>query len=408
MVQLGEFSSEIASAILSKGLAIRHALGFSLPKVGLPRDTAFFSNSKTYSTLRGPWQKAFTKLFLQRAPLLKKLKQNGQPIDLDDLRERLCEHKEELSDGVFQALEAFIESPAGDISAAVELSNFEWEGDGVYLIFDKPKEKLLGLSDATIQFFDHNCEPENSLSENSRKLLEDLKTRERRADFTEEDEEFFIKHRRLLEQDTKLCSRWEKTLYGKPIECHDFFDGFARVVHNLYAGVRESGSTCFLRFTVNKGRKEWRERFNYDAGSFFSSMYRGLKELMGPKVDWKVERMGNANLPDPLFDYESFFAKEKEYHNNKKTKVKPSSSLSKTALQIKFDVALIRKDQEKESILAKTQLLWSYRPASIGLSMVGDMRRLLEKGAVGRTEVPRKLVSKKGGYSEYHFWIQVV
>lgn len=397
LIQLGEFCSEIASAILSKGLAIRHALGSSLPKVGLPRDTAFFSNSKTYSTLRGPWQKAFTKLFLQRSPLLKKLKQNGQPIDLDDLRERLCEHKEELSDGVFQALEAFIESPAGDISAAVELSNFEWESDGVYLIFDKPKEKLLGLSDATIQFFDHNCEPENSLSENSRKLLEDLKTRERRADFTEEDEEFFIKHRRLLEQDTNLCSRWEKALYGKPIECHDFFDGFARVVHNLYAGVRESGSTCFLRFTVNKGRKEWRERFNYDAGSFFSSMYRGLKELMGPKVDWKVERMGNANLPDPLFNYESFFAKEKEYHNNKKTKVKPSSSLSKTALQIKFDVALIRKEQEKESILAKTQLLWSYRPASIGLSMVGDMRRLLEKGAVGRTEVPRKLVSKKGG-----------
>ncbi|MBS9435211.1 FtsK/SpoIIIE domain-containing protein [Photorhabdus hainanensis] len=397
LVQLGEFCSEIVGAISTNGLAIRHALGFSLPKVGLPRDTAFFSNSKTYSTLRGPWQKAFTKLFFQRAPLLKKLRQNGQPLDLEELRERLCDHQSEISDGARQALEAFIESPVGDIDTAIELSRFEWEADGVYLIFDKPKEKLLGLSDATIQFFDHNCEPENSLNEDSRKLLEDLKARERRADFSEDDEEFFIKHRRLLEQDSKLCSRWEKALYGKAIECHDFFDGFARVVHNLYAGVRESGGTCFLRFTVNKGRKEWRERFNYDAGSFFSSMYRGLKELMGSKVDWKVERMGNANLPDPLFDYESFFAKEKEYHNNKKNKIKPSSSLSRAALQIKFDVALIQRNKEKEIILAKTQLLWSYRPASIGLSMVGDMRRLLEKGAVGSTEVPRKLVSKKGG-----------
>jgi S-DNA-T family DNA segregation ATPase FtsK/SpoIIIE len=45
---------------------------------------------------------------------------------------------------------------------------------------------------------------------------------------------------------------------------------------------------------VTKGRKEWRERFNYDVGSYFSAMYRGLKELMGSKADWKVERMGNA------------------------------------------------------------------------------------------------------------------
>jgi len=63
--------------------------------------------------------------------------------------------------------------------------------------------------------------------------LEDLKGRERRSDFTEEDEEFFVKQRRLLEQDTKLCSRWEKALYGKPIDCNDFFDGFARVVNRL-------------------------------------------------------------------------------------------------------------------------------------------------------------------------------
>ena len=51
----------------------------------------------------------------------------------------------------------------------------------------------------------------------------------------------------------------------------------------------------------------------------------------------------------------------------------------------------------KETVLNKNQLLWSYKPTSIGLSMVADMRRLLEKGAIGSTEVPRRLVSKKGG-----------
>ena len=397
LVQIGEFCSEVVEAMSTRGLAIRHAIGHALPKAGLPRDTSFFANTKTFSAVRGPWQKAFSKLFAQRAPLLKKLRQNGQPQDPEELRERIAEHASEIADGAREALDAFVEAPAGDIDAAMELAVFEWESDGVYLAFDKPKEKLLGLADATIRFFDHECEPENSLEDEGRKLLEDVKSRERRADFNEEDEEFFVKHRWLLEQDSKLCGRWEKALYGKPIECHDFFDGFARVVHSLHAGLRESEGDRILRFTVTKGRKEWRERFNYDAGSYFSAMYRGLKELMGSRVDWKVERMGNASLPDPLFDYEAFFAKEKELRDDKKKKIKPSTSLSRAALQIKFDVALVQKSDTAEAVLAKTQLIWSFRPAAIGLSMVADMRRLLEKGAIGTTEVPRRLVSKKGG-----------
>jgi S-DNA-T family DNA segregation ATPase FtsK/SpoIIIE len=397
LVQLGEFCSEIVDAMSTRGLAIRDAVGFALPRAGLPRDSAYFSNAKSFGSLRKPWQKAFVKLYTQRAPLLKKLRQNGQPLDPEELAERIQANAAEIADAARLALDAFAAAPAGDQEAASGLAQFEWEADGVYLAFDKPKEKQLGLADATVRFFDHDCDQENSLDAEGRKLLEDLKSRERRSDFTEDDEEFFVKHRRLLEQDVKLCSRWEKALYGKPIECNDFLDGFARVVNSLHAGLRDTEGERVLRFTVAKGRKEWRERFNYDAGSYFSAMYRGLKELMGSKAEWKVERLGNASLPDPLFDYEAFFAMEKELRNDKKNKVRPNSSLSRVALQIKFDVALVQISKDKETVLAKTQLLWSYKPTAIGLSMVADMRRLLEKGAVGCTEVPRRLVSKKGG-----------
>jgi S-DNA-T family DNA segregation ATPase FtsK/SpoIIIE len=397
LIQLGEFCSEIVEAISTRGLPVRDAVGFALPRAGLPRDSSFFSNTKTFAATRKPWQKAFAKLFDQRAPLLKKLRQNGQPLDLEELIERIEANAEDIAEPARQALVAFAAAPAGDQDVASSLARFEWEGDGVYLAFDKPKEKQFGLADSTIRFFDHECEQESALDAEGRKLLEDLKSRERRADFNEEDEEFFVKHRRLLEQDAKLCARWEKALYGKPIECTDFFDGFARVVNSLHAGLRDPEGERILRFTVSKGRKEWRERFNYDAGSYFSAMYRGLKELMGSKADWKIERLGNANLPDPLFDYEAFFSKEKELRNDKKNKIRPNSSLARAALQIKFDVALIQVTHGKEITLAKTQLLWSYKPKSIGLSMVADMRRLLEKGAVGCTEVPRRLVSKKGG-----------
>jgi S-DNA-T family DNA segregation ATPase FtsK/SpoIIIE len=397
LAQLGEFCAEIVEAMSTRGLAIRDAVGFALPHAGLPRDTGFFSNSKSFGLLRKPWQTAFAKLFLQRAPLLKKLRQNGQPLDPDELNERIAANAADISEGARLALDAFSAAPAGDREAASELAQFEWEAEGVYLAFDKPKEKQIGLAAATIRFFDHDCDQENALDAEGRKHLEDLKSRERRSDFNEEDEEFFVKHRRLLEQDAKLCARWEKALYGKPIECNDFFEGFARVANSLHAGLRDAEGDRILRFTVTKGRKEWRERFNYDAGSYFSAMYRGLKELMGSKADWKVERLGNTSLPDPLFDYEAFFAKEKELRDDKKNKLRPSSSLSRLSLQIKFDVALIQLSNGKETVLAKTQLLWSYKPTSIGLSMVADMRRLLEKGTVGYTEVPRRLVSKKGG-----------
>lgn len=397
LIQLSEFCSDVVEAISTRGLPIRDAIGFAMPRAGLPRDSSFFSNTKTFATSSKPWQKAFAKLFDQRAPLLKKLRQNGQQLDAEELTERIKANVAEIAEAARQALEAFAAAPAGDQEAASSLAQFEWESDGVYLAFDKPKEKQFGLADSTIRFFDHDCEQENSLEAEGRRLLEDLKSRERRSDFNEEDEEFFVKHRRLLEQDAKLCARWEKALYGKPIECNDFFDGFARVVNSLHAGLREAEGERILRFTVSKGRKEWRERFNYDAGSYFSAMYRGLKELMGSKADWKIERLGNANLPDPLFDYEAFFAKEKELRNDKKNKIRPNSSLSRIALQIKFDVALIEVSNGKEITLAKTQLLWSYKPKSIGLSMVADMRRLLEKGGVGCVEVPRRLVSKKGG-----------
>ena len=397
LVQLGEFCSAIVEAIATYGLPIRDAVGFALPCSGLPRDSTYFSNAKTFAESRKPWHKAFIKLFSQRAPLLKKLRQNGQALDPEEITERVDANAAEISEGARQALFAFAAAPAGDPEASDVLAQFEWESDGVYLAFDKPKEQQLGLAESTIRFFDHECDQEDSLDAESRKLLEDLKGRERRSDFTEEDEEFFVKQRRLLEQDTKLCSRWEKALYGKPIDCNDFFEGFARVVNSLHAGLRDPEGERILRFTVTKGRKEWRERFNYDAGSYFSAMYRGLKELMGSKVEWKVERMGNANLPDPLFDYEAFFAEEKKLRNDKKNKVRPNLSLSRLALQIKFDVALIQVANDKETVLAKTQLLWSYKPTVIGLSLAADMRRLLEKGAVGCTEVPRKLVSKKGG-----------
>lgn len=395
LVQLGDFCAHVTEAMsATRGLPIRDAIGWSLPKVGLPRDTSLFASARTYGASYKPWKKAFEKLFAHRAPLLLRLRPNGQPLDPDEMRQRLVDNAADITDAARIALEAFINAPMGENQPAADVAELEWETDGVCQIFDKPKEKLQGLAEHTLKFFEHDCEDAEALDEKWKRHLEDLKAREKRSEWNDDDKIFFELHRRHIEHSRQLHARWEKAIFGKAIECNDFLDGFAGVTHHLLAGAGDLAGDRFLRFTVNKGRKEWRERFNYDVGSYFSSMYRGLRELMGSRVDWRVERMGAGNLPDPLFDYEKFFAKEKELRG---ATLKPVSSLARNAVQIKFDVALVQRVGDRESVIDKTQLVWSYRPESIGLAMVSDMRRLLEKGAVGCTEVPRRLVSKKGG-----------
>lgn len=395
LIQLSEFCAKISEASLpSRGLAIRDAIGWSLPFVGLPRDTSYFSNPKTYGQAIGPWRKAFDKLMMQRAPLLVKQRSNGQPLDQEEMFQRLIENFAAIDPAAQPILEAFIKAPAGDDASYWAVAQLEWEKDGVHYIFEKPRERQQGLAESTIYFFEHNCTDSEVLTEKSRKYLEDLKARERRSDWIEDDEEFFELHRRFIEQDAKLHARWEKVIFGKPIECTDFFEGLLSVTHQLVAGAAPSAHERLLRLTVNKGRKEWRERFNHDVGAYFSVMYRGLKELLGAKVQWRVEKMGVANLPDPLFKYPEFFEWERA---NRKDKPKSVGSIAKAAVQIKFEVVLVEKKGQTEEVVGKTQLLWTYKPQSIGLSLVDDMVRLKEKGSVGCTEVPRRLVSKKGG-----------
>lgn len=394
--QLGDFCALAAEAGNVRGLPIRDSLGWALPFAGLPRDTSLFSNAKTYGTAIGPWRKAFEKLYSNRAPLLSKMRPNGQPIDPEELAQRLADNAAAIPDHARVALEAFAAAQPGDAVAVSEIAQLEWEMDGVHLIFDKPRERQLGLADSTLYFFDNDCEDPDILDSAWRKHLEDLRAREKRSEWNEEDETFFDLHRSHLEKSKPLHSRWEKIIFGKPVECTDFLEGFAAVAHRLAVGAGEPVGERVLRFTVTKGRTEWRERFNDDVGAFFSSMYRGLKELMGSHVEWRVTRMGAGNIPDPLFDHVAFLAREKEIRGDK---FKGCSSLARTAVQIKFEVALVEKTakEETESVLDKTQLVWSFRPESIGLSLLEDMKRLQEKGTIGCTEVPRRLVSKKGG-----------
>jgi len=395
LAQIGDFCACVTDAMsATRGLPIRGAIGWSLPMIGLPRDTSLFSSTKTYGASYKPWYKAFDKLFKHRVPLLLRQRPNGQPLDPDEMRQRLSDNAANIADSTRVILDAFINAPAGDSQSAFDVAELEWEADGVCHIFDKPKEKTQGLAEHTLKFFEHDCDDADALDEKWRRHLEDLKAREKRADWNDDDKVFFDLHRRIMENSRLLHGRWERAIFGKAIECTDFFDGFTSAAHQLLAGSDDVVGERFLQVTVNKGRTEWRTGFNYDVGCYFSAMYRGIQELMGSRVRWEVKGMGVGNLPDPLFHYEKFFAEERDLRG---LTLKPTSSMAQTAVQIKFDVALLQRAGDRESVVNKTQMVWIYRPESIGLALVSDMRRLLDNGGVACTEVSRRLVSKKGG-----------
>lgn len=394
LVQIANFCLSIIKANNVHGLAIREAIGWALPSIGLPRDTYFFSNAKAFSQANRPWKNAFDKLATHRYPLLKYQKANGQPLDPAEMETRLNDNLEDIDEEVIPVVQRFIKGSINDIEVIQALAELEWERDKVYLIFDRPKEKQSGLAESTLQFFSDICDPDDALTEEWRNHLIELKTREKRSEWTDEDKTFFDLHRYFLEQDTKLLARWEKIIFGQAIECHDFLEGLVSATYQLLAGLEDFNGERYLKISVNKGRKAWLDQFNHDAVTFFCVMYRGLYKAMGPRIVWEISNQ-KTQLADILFDYEAFLIKQKERLGKKFKSIK---SLSRAALKIKFEVSLVeRQSSNQEVTLRKNQLIWNYSPNFIGLAVADDLGRLLEKGGIACTEVSRKIVSKKGG-----------
>ncbi|MHA3056589.1 FtsK/SpoIIIE domain-containing protein [Acinetobacter sp. ANC 5584] len=394
LVQIAGFCLSVIEANNVHGWSIRQSIGWALPSIGLPRDTNFFSNAKSFSQAKHPWKKAFDKLATHRYPLLKYQKVNGQPLDPVEMESRLNDNLDQIDEDIIPILQRFIMGSVNDIEAIQSLAELEWEKDKVYLIFDRPKEKQSGLADTTLQFFSDICDPEDVLTDEWNNHLLDLKIREKRGDWIDEDKTFFDLHRYFLEQDVRLLARWEKIIFGQAIECSDFLEGLVSVTYQLLAGTDGSNGQRYLRISVNKGKKAWLEQFNHDAVKFFCVMYRGLYKLMGTKIVWKIANQ-KTPLSDILFEYESFLTKQKERLGKKFKSVK---SLSKAALQIKFEVELVEcKSNNQELILKKNQLIWNYSPNNIGLALVDDLGRLIDKQGIVSVQVSRKIVSKKGG-----------
>ncbi|NSY51668.1 FtsK/SpoIIIE domain-containing protein [Agrobacterium tumefaciens] len=373
--QIASFVAMTRSRIETDAVPVTDALGWALPALRLPRDSGYFLGlGERDRELSRRWKKLFEKLVADRKPLMAKQRPNRQLIENEELREQFAEVRDDIPAGVHPAIEAFIEAVPGWGPEAEALSVFEWEAESVLQLFSGIKLKKASLAQETINFFEFTFPDRLSAADNE--YLRVLKGRSLK-ETREDDREFYEAHRDDLAQDKALRVKWERFVFGRPIECTDFLEGLLRVIERLFGQVNLAGGSRKLSIkSARRSRNQWLD-LNADVGLYFGLRYRGLPALLGAAVEWDVPH---------LFSYEEVLdrakARQKKYRRNEST--------ARSALQIKFDVALTAGRER-----ATVQLVWTAQPAAIGLELPKDLGRLLKR-PFGRSSVARLSVSRKG------------
>jgi S-DNA-T family DNA segregation ATPase FtsK/SpoIIIE len=373
--QIGTYVAMVRERIASEAVPVAAALGWALPALRLPRDSGYFMGlgDKDREQPRR-WKKLYEKLVSDRKPLLVKQRPNRQIIESDELRSQFKEVSEDIPVEVHGVIDAFIDSASGWGPEAEALAGFEWEADSVLQLFSGIKLKKTSLAQETINFFDFTLP--DRLSSADQDYLQALKGRSLK-ETRDDDREFFETHRDELGQDKALRVKWERFVFGRPIECTDFLEGLLRAIERLFGQVNLVGGQRKLTIkSARRSRNQWLD-INADVGLSFGLRYRGLPALIGSAVDWDVQH---------LFAYEELLerakARQKKYRRNEST--------ARGAIQIKFDVALtVGSDR------ATVQLIWTGQPGAIGLELPKDIGRLLKRPFV-RSSVARLPVNRKG------------
>jgi S-DNA-T family DNA segregation ATPase FtsK/SpoIIIE len=373
--QIGAYVALTRSRIESEAVPVAVALGWALPALRLPRDSGYFMGlgEKEREQSRR-WKKLYEKLVSDRKPLLVKQRPNRQIIESEELRNQFDEVRDDIPAEVHATIDAFIDSAPGWGPEGEALTEFEWENQSVLQLFSGIKLKKTSLPQETINFFEFTFPDRLSPADDA--YLNALKARSLK-ETRDDDREFFEAFRDDLAQDKALRVKWERFVFGRPIECTDFLEGWLRAIERLFGQVNlaRGGRNISIK-SSRRSRNQWLE-LNADVGLSFGLRYRGLPALIGPAVTWEVPY---------LFAYEELLdrakAKQKKYRRNEST--------ARAAIQIKFDIALLVGSER-----ATVQLVWSAQPNAIGLELPKDIGRL-RKRPFGRSSVARLPVSRKG------------
>ena len=363
---------------IEDGQPILFALGKAFPALHVPRDTAFFHtlNDKTAGHL-SKWKALYAQAIRKRGCYLVKQTPNQTLLLEDDLTVAFEKVKDSIPESIHPTITAFIHAGSGWNQEAADLAECEWEL--IKPLFDGLKKEKFNLGKATIEFYDER--EADLLTTDERDYLARL-SESKRTDAQDDDEDFFRRHRNELKEQPSLKAKWDRFIFGTPIETDDFIQGIALCLEWLFDQDMPS-SKRKLKISSDRRTKKDLKDLNVDAGLYFARRYRGLKALFGPRVTWDYGELIN------------FEALSELWQNARKPFV--NRSVAKSALQLKF---LLELEVELSTGATETffkQLVWTYDPNAIPSEFPGDWSRLVQHPLVG-CRVNREPVSGKGRY----------
>ena len=332
-----------ARKLIEDGSAFLDAVGGALPALRWPRNAALFhSLTEKSAGQASKWKALFNQVYRRQACYLKKYTPNNQLLSSDDLSSAFDRVKDEIPEPLHPTIRSFINASSNWTPEAEALAQTEWEI--VRPLFDGLKPERFNLGRATLEFYDEL--EQDRLSTEEQAYLRTLAERRRASDPIEEDIAFYGGHRDELKQEPSLKAKWDKFIFGTPIETSDFIVGLALCLESLFDR-NISGLKRTLRITADKKTRRDLKKLNVHAGRYFAFRYRGLNTLLGRAA----------------FDVGQLFEFDKVYEGwTADRRYKANYSNSRAALEIKFYVAVQFGDGEDES---HRQLIWRFDPNSI-------------------------------------------
>ena len=365
-------------AAIQNGHPILFALGVAFPALHLPKDTAFFCNlnDKTAGHL-SRWKALYAQAISKHGSYLVKQTPTQSLLLEEDLVSSFEKVKDVIPEDLHPTINSFIHAKSGWNKEAADLAQCEWEI--VKPLFDGLKREKFNLGKATRDFYEER--EFDLITGDEADYLERLSARNT-TEAQEEDEEFYRRHRNELKEEPSLKGKWDRFIFGTPIETEDFLLGIALSLESLFDQDIPS-SKRRLKITSDRRTKKDLKDLNEDAGLFFARRYQGLKALFGSRVSWDIGDLMNF---EALSD--QWRRATKQYVNR---------SVAKSALQLKFLLELEVALSTGSTETYHKQLIWTYDPNAIASDFANDWSRLAEHPLVF-CRVNREPVSAKGRF----------
>ena len=363
---VAKFVVAVNANLVDMGMTPDKAIRAAMPHLKLPRDSGDPGAKITSSPSEAA--KFFAKAAEEHQPALYLKATNGDPLNPDQLKQRLDAKiaENEIDAVTAAALKALIAdrlvidgSWTPTQAAVAELG---WEK--IEPFFNEVKRKIRPtFGEETLALFDRQFP--QALEEADKALLNDLAGDNRKPN-TQLDE-FFTEHRERLKTEPRLYKRWERLVFQAPIETDDLAEGLLRLAHRAVPETEtddEDGAdrTLIIRLRGAEKMDFWTRDKNTRVLRYLRDRYRGLADLLAPHAILDFGRCWTQ-------DWESFVKDD-------------VVSRSRVATELAFEAYLVPRD-EAEALAAdkdakphpnRAQLLWRAPAEAIGLSLSYDLR----------------------------------